>query len=70
MKMSFSDYVNRERIRHSSRLLASTDLSVTEIALAVGFSTTSYYIQVFKKLQGISPLQFRKRARTSGATAE
>lgn len=70
MKMSFSDYVNRERIRHSSRLLASTDLSVTEIALAVGFSTTSYYIQVFKKLQGISPLQFRKRARTSGAAAE
>ena len=60
MKMSFSDYVNRERINHSLKLLTFTDLSITEVALTVGFSTTSYYIQMFKKYKSISPNRFRK----------
>lgn len=60
MKMSFSDYVNMQRVNHSMQLLASTDMSITEIALQVGFSTTSYYIQTFKKYKSISPNRFRK----------
>jgi AraC-like DNA-binding protein len=60
MKMSFSDYVNLIRVNNSLKLLSSTDLSITEIALHVGFSTTSYYIQVFKRLKGMSPGEFRK----------
>lgn len=60
MKMSFSAYVNQERINHSMRQLSVTDLSVTDIALSLGFSSTSYYIQTFRKLKHISPMQFRK----------
>ncbi len=56
----FSAYVNRVRINQSMRLLATTDLSITEIALQTGFSSTSYYIKTFRSLKNISPNQFRK----------
>lgn len=69
MKMSFSAYVNRERVARSLQLLATTGMSVTEIAMAVGFSSTSYYIQVFRKDKGLSPNQFRKLSRHGGENA-
>lgn len=65
MKMSFSEYVNMQRVNHSMQLLASTDMSITEIALTVGFCTTSYYIQTFEKYKSISPNRFRKMYRSN-----
>lgn len=60
MDMSFSDYVNLTRINHSMEMLTSTDKNITDIALSVGFSSTSHYIQTFKKHKSISPNKFRK----------
>lgn len=59
-KHSFSEYLNYVRISESEKLLASTDLSMTEIAMQSGFSTSSYFIQQFKLHKHISPKQFRK----------
>lgn len=64
MKIRFSDYVNQVRVNRTMLLLASTDESITQIALGAGFSTTSYYIQTFKKYKSISPNQFRKLFRS------
>ena len=60
MDMSFSDYVNLTRINHSLNALTNSDRSITEIAMEVGFSSSSHYIQTFRKLKNISPYQFRK----------
>lgn len=60
MKMSFSHYVNLKRVNQSMKELVLTDRSITEIAMAVGFSSASYYIQTFRTLKNISPNQFRK----------
>ena len=60
MHMPFSHYVNLERVNHSMKELALTDKSITEIAMAAGFSSASYYIQTFRKLKNLSPNQFRK----------
>lgn len=60
MDMSFSEYVNLTRINHSMNALTNTDRSITDIALEVGFSSSSHYIQTFRKLKNISPYQFRK----------
>lgn len=57
---SFSEYVNNIRVSESKRLLIGTDKSITEIAMDTGFSTTSYYISVFKKITGETPYRFRK----------
>lgn len=59
-KHSFSEYLNYVRITEAEKLLAATDLSMTEIAMQTGFSTSSYFIQQFKLHKHISPKQFRK----------
>lgn len=63
MKKSFTEYVNYIRITESQRLLVSTSKSITDIALDIGFSTTSYFIERFKAQVHITPKQFRKNYR-------
>lgn len=58
---SFREYLNYIRISKSELLLATTDLSITDIAMQTGFSTSSYFIQQFKICKKISPKQFRKK---------
>ena len=57
---SFKDYLNTVRVSHAEKALATTDRSVTEIAADCGFSNVSYFISVYKKLKGITPLAARK----------
>ena len=56
-----SNYVNKVRISAAKELLASTDFSMAEIAEKIGFSDAYYFSNTFKKAEGVSPLQFRKR---------
>ncbi len=60
MKMNFNEYVNRIRLMEAEKLLVSTTMTVTEIASAVGLSTTSYFIKLFKEHKDVTPKQFRK----------
>lgn len=55
---TFNDYLNRYRIQQAVKLLNDSDLKVYEIADAVGFSDYKYFIKVFKKYIGISPVKF------------
>lgn len=48
------------RITASKRLLAETDLSLSQIAGILGFSSASYFSQSFRKAEGISPAEYRK----------
>ncbi len=59
MGKSYTVYVNHIRITEAQRLLVSTEKSITEIAQDVGFSTASYFIDMFKKQVNITPMQFR-----------
>ena len=58
---SFREYLNYVRITKSEILLATTDLSMTDIAMKTGFSTSSYFIQQFKQVKNMSPKKFRKK---------
>lgn len=60
MKKSFSEYLAYVRINEAEKLLMTTDLNITEIAMQTGFSTSSYFIQQFKSIKSISPKQYRK----------
>ncbi|MCK8059240.1 MULTISPECIES: AraC family transcriptional regulator [unclassified Fusibacter] len=59
MQRNFSDYVNHVRVSKAENLLATTDFSITDVALSVGFSTSSYFIQQFKHYKNMTPRQFR-----------
>lgn len=61
MNKSFNDYLNFVRIMEAERLLASTDMNITEIAYETGFSSSSYFIKIFSKYKNISPSRFRKQ---------
>ena len=65
MKRSFVDYVNYVRISEAQRMLVGTEKSVTDVALDVGFSTSSYFIDKFRKQVHMTPKQFAMRFRKS-----
>lgn len=58
--LTYTEYLNELRIKESEKLLASTDLDVTQIANQVGFCDASYFIRLFKKSRKITPKQFKK----------
>lgn len=59
MGVTFSSFLNNVRIDKSRALLQNNDLKIVDIALMVGFESQSYFTKVFKKITGVSPLQYR-----------
>ena len=57
------NYMISLRIRESKYLLAETDLSMSQIAQLLGFSSLSYFSQVFRKTQGLSPMEYRQNSK-------
>lgn len=53
--ISFSEYVTRLRISHARKLLKSTDLSVTDIAIECGFNNISNFYRLYKRHTGHPP---------------
>lgn len=58
--VNFSDYLARVRIEESKKYLSMLSMSMLDVAQEVGYQDQSYYTKVFKKIEGISPGQFRK----------
>lgn len=54
------NYLTNRRLEASKELLTSSNLSVTQVASSVGFSSQSYFSQNFQKKVGMSPRQYRK----------
>lgn len=59
---TFSQIVNEVRVEKSKELLREGNLSTLSIALSVGFNNQNYFNLTFKKLTGMTPLQYRKIA--------
>ena len=57
--MTIRAYCNHLKLIDAKKLLLTTDLPITEIAFNVGFNDTSYFIALFRKEFGITPLQYR-----------
>jgi AraC-like DNA-binding protein len=63
LRKSVFDYLLHFRIRRSLGLLTNEAVSITEAAYASGFSATSYYGEMFKRLLGMSPGEYRRKFR-------
>lgn len=59
--ISPKQYILNKRLTEGQRLLLETDLSVKEIAYAVGFENENYFSEFFSQKVGISALRFRSR---------
>ncbi|WP_150275332.1 helix-turn-helix transcriptional regulator [Paenibacillus tepidiphilus] len=60
----FREYIVHIRVREAERLLAGSAAKIQEIASAVGFEHLSHFNKTFKKATGITPLQYRKQAKS------
>ncbi len=58
--MTFTDYVQQLRLDEAKRLLIETDWTVKDIVGRVGYIGVSKYIEKFRKLEGITPGEYRK----------
>ncbi len=58
--MSLKCFINMEKINYSKLLLISTDLSLLQISLELGYSDQSYFSKIFKKFTNKTPKQFKK----------
>ena len=57
------NYLLSCRIQESRYLLSKTELPLSQISGLLGFSSPSYFSQSFKRIQGISPVEYRHRSK-------
>lgn len=64
---SIYDHVQRERVERAREVLATTDLSVAEVAAACGFESANRFGLVFRRQIRMTPGAFRSRLKRSAA---
>ena len=57
------DFVEKNRIEKAKSLLANTDMSLSEIAFACGFSSQSYFSYSFKRRMKMTPREYSLKYR-------
>ena len=56
---NFSNWISSLRIRKAKQIMQSdTTLTIEEVAYKVGFSSSSYFIQIFLRLEGVTPFRW------------
>ena len=54
------EYLTALRMEKAKRLLVESDLSISRIALEVGYNSVQYFSKIFKRKMDVSPGEFRK----------
>jgi two-component system response regulator YesN len=62
-KVTLELFIRGLRIDRAKQLLASTDLEVKRVAQLSGFATQHYFARVFRRAVGMTPLDWRRRAK-------
>lgn len=58
-----SVYIKQIRMEKAKKLLCETEMSISDIAMKTGFSTTKYFSSSFKEMTGMSPKTFREKTK-------
>lgn len=57
----FIDYVNQVKIQEAKKIMSESDMKIYEIASELGFENAFYFSKVFKKVEGLSPTEYKRR---------
>lgn len=57
---TFLNYLTHLRIDHAKELIRTTNLPMGEIATRVGYASGNTFTRIFKKIEGITPTQYRE----------
>ncbi|TBL80109.1 helix-turn-helix domain-containing protein [Paenibacillus thalictri] len=64
--VNLTDYINQLRLEKAKELLAQTDMRVNDIAEQIGIHSRTTFLRVFKKMEGVSPNDYRSIHRKMG----
>lgn len=53
-------YLNQTRLKRAQHLLRTTNYSISDIASSTGFSSQSYFTQIFRKNFNMTPVKYRQ----------
>ena len=56
---NFIEYLTRLRINQAKKLLEENRFSIKEICMLVGYSDPNYFSRIFKKIEGVTPTEYR-----------
>lgn len=59
--MSLHDYGMNLCIKRAAKLIASTEHSISDIAISLGFTNRTYFYKIFSKKYGVTPKEYRKQ---------
>ena len=59
--VSFKDYLTSYRIDEAAKMLINTEDRIVDIAAAVGYKNSDYFIRRFIELKGMTPSQYRRQ---------
>lgn len=59
--MSVRDYVIQKRVEHACDLLRNSNMDIQEVSESLGFTSRSYFGEVFKERMGMSPGEYRNK---------
>ncbi len=59
-RSTLNEYVTKLRLKKAEELLLDTDMSIAQVAGEAGYDDYNYFIRIFKKNYGVTPLKFRK----------
>lgn len=61
MGMNFTAYVTKYKIEKAKWMLVNTDIPIVNIASELGYYECGYFTKVFKKIEGITPTEYRSK---------
>lgn len=61
--VNFIDYLTNVRIEKAKELLRIPDKSIKEICILSGYGNANYFSRIFKKVEGVTPTEYRERYR-------
>lgn len=61
--LTFNDYLTQTRVKHAAWFLQDPTMKIYEVASRVGYSTQHYFSTAFKRVLGVSPIEYRNGAK-------
>ena len=63
MGMGIPEYIHREKLQEARYLLRHTDSTLSQITNYLNYPSQSYFTQIFKKYEGLTPQQYRENGK-------
>jgi len=59
--VNFNRYLTIRKVKEAKRMLKEEKVNINEIAFSIGYNEPNYFCKVFKKVEGITPTQYREK---------